>query len=209
LAETGGFEPPIRCDPYNGLANRRLQPLGHVSTLGNPYRLSVFASMRATQRAHIARTTSICGGTQGGTARLVICDARQRLPAQGALLRCAGTSKQCQPPGHKTGNMQFIAASRDCGFSWAQGGLHGQRAVRCRCNHSRARPGPQLPPHLKNPPKNAVTGFAKIIPRTKTVIPAIIFIRMAKSLSRRAELLSVFFNKSVRAAAWSFETCDS
>src|SRR5215470_15041313 len=31
LAETGGFEPPIRCDPYNGLANRRLQPLGHVS----------------------------------------------------------------------------------------------------------------------------------------------------------------------------------
>jgi hypothetical protein len=151
LAETGGFEPPIRCDPYNGLANRRLQPLGHVSTLGNPYRLSVFASMRATQGAHIARTTSICGGTQGGTARLVICDARQRLPAQGALLRCAGTSKQCQPPGHKTGNMQFIAASRDCGFSWAQGGLHGQRAVRCRCNHSRARPGPQLPPHLKKP----------------------------------------------------------
>src|SRR6516225_8030398 len=38
LAETGGFEPPIRCDPYNGLANRRLQPLGHVSGDGPPYR---------------------------------------------------------------------------------------------------------------------------------------------------------------------------
>ena len=31
LAERGGFEPPIRFNPYNGLANRRLQPLGHLS----------------------------------------------------------------------------------------------------------------------------------------------------------------------------------
>ena len=31
LAEWRGFEPPIRYDPYNGLANRRLQPLGHHS----------------------------------------------------------------------------------------------------------------------------------------------------------------------------------
>ena len=27
-----GFEPTIRHYPYNGLANRRLQPLGHPST---------------------------------------------------------------------------------------------------------------------------------------------------------------------------------
>ena len=33
LAERGGFEPPIRFNPYNGLANRRLQPLGHLSIL--------------------------------------------------------------------------------------------------------------------------------------------------------------------------------
>src|ERR1039458_7366553 len=32
MAERGGFEPPIRFNPYNGLANRRLQPLGHLST---------------------------------------------------------------------------------------------------------------------------------------------------------------------------------
>ncbi len=32
LAEEGGFEPPIGTFvPYNGLANRRLQPLGHPS----------------------------------------------------------------------------------------------------------------------------------------------------------------------------------
>ncbi len=31
LEETEGFEPSIRYNPYNGLANRRLQPLGHVS----------------------------------------------------------------------------------------------------------------------------------------------------------------------------------
>src|SRR5215472_6341518 len=31
LAETVGFEPTIQVSPYNGLANRRLQPLGHVS----------------------------------------------------------------------------------------------------------------------------------------------------------------------------------
>jgi hypothetical protein len=31
LAETEGFEPSIQCYPYNALAKRRLQPLGHVS----------------------------------------------------------------------------------------------------------------------------------------------------------------------------------
>ena len=31
LAEGMGFEPTIRGYPYNGLANRRLQPLGHPS----------------------------------------------------------------------------------------------------------------------------------------------------------------------------------
>ena len=31
MAEGRGFEPLIRCYPYNGLANRRLQPLGHLS----------------------------------------------------------------------------------------------------------------------------------------------------------------------------------
>jgi hypothetical protein len=32
VAEGMGFEPTIGCYPYNGLANRRLQPLGHPST---------------------------------------------------------------------------------------------------------------------------------------------------------------------------------
>ena len=31
VAERKGFEPLIRVSPYNGLANRRLQPLGHLS----------------------------------------------------------------------------------------------------------------------------------------------------------------------------------
>ena len=31
MAEKGGFEPPVQCYLYNGLANRRLQPLGHLS----------------------------------------------------------------------------------------------------------------------------------------------------------------------------------
>lgn len=31
MAEGMGFEPTIRYNPYNGLANRRLQPLGHPS----------------------------------------------------------------------------------------------------------------------------------------------------------------------------------
>jgi hypothetical protein len=33
LAETGGFEPPVRFAPYDGLANRWFQPLTHVSAL--------------------------------------------------------------------------------------------------------------------------------------------------------------------------------
>jgi hypothetical protein len=34
LAETRGFEPPVPISKYNALAKRRLQPLGHVSRLG-------------------------------------------------------------------------------------------------------------------------------------------------------------------------------
>jgi hypothetical protein len=36
MAEGMGFEPTIGFNPYNGLANRRLQPLGHPSALGKP-----------------------------------------------------------------------------------------------------------------------------------------------------------------------------
>ena len=32
LAERGGFEPPERFNPFNGLANRRFRPLSHLST---------------------------------------------------------------------------------------------------------------------------------------------------------------------------------
>ncbi len=31
MAERGGFEPPVRFNPYNGLANRCFQPLSHLS----------------------------------------------------------------------------------------------------------------------------------------------------------------------------------
>ncbi len=31
MAESGGFEPPEQVSPFNGLANRRLQPLGQLS----------------------------------------------------------------------------------------------------------------------------------------------------------------------------------
>lgn len=34
MAEEGGFEPPVEFYPYDGLANRCLQPLGHSSTSG-------------------------------------------------------------------------------------------------------------------------------------------------------------------------------
>ena len=37
LAEGMGFEPTIRLSSYNGLANRRLQPLGHPSTVGSHF----------------------------------------------------------------------------------------------------------------------------------------------------------------------------
>jgi len=42
MAENGGFEPPIELSPYNGLANRRLQPLGQLS-------VRLFLLLRLTQ----------------------------------------------------------------------------------------------------------------------------------------------------------------
>src|SRR6185503_8905194 len=37
LAERGGFEPPERFNPFNGLANRRFRPLSHLSCPGGLY----------------------------------------------------------------------------------------------------------------------------------------------------------------------------
>jgi hypothetical protein len=33
MAERGGFEPPVRFNPYNGLANRHFRPLSHLSVI--------------------------------------------------------------------------------------------------------------------------------------------------------------------------------
>jgi hypothetical protein len=35
LAERGGFEPPVKVSPYDGLANRWFQPLTHLSGLNH------------------------------------------------------------------------------------------------------------------------------------------------------------------------------
>jgi hypothetical protein len=45
MAENGGFEPPIELSPYNGLANRRLQPLGQLSVCVAWAWISVFLSL--------------------------------------------------------------------------------------------------------------------------------------------------------------------
>ena len=37
MAERGGFEPPVRFNPYNGLANRRFRPLSHLSVIDYQY----------------------------------------------------------------------------------------------------------------------------------------------------------------------------
>ena len=37
LAEREGFEPSVRFNPYNGLANRRFRPLSHLSGPEGPY----------------------------------------------------------------------------------------------------------------------------------------------------------------------------
>ena len=42
MADREGFEPSIGAlVPYNGLANRRLQPLGHLSIWAGPFRKGV------------------------------------------------------------------------------------------------------------------------------------------------------------------------
>ncbi len=52
MAETRGFEPPIRCYSYNGLANRRLQPLGHVSAMsGGGYHIRAPTGKRGMRQA--------------------------------------------------------------------------------------------------------------------------------------------------------------
>ena len=52
LAETEGFEPSIRCNTYDDLANRCLQPLGHVSGIGAF--AAIWAAMQARSRVLIS-----------------------------------------------------------------------------------------------------------------------------------------------------------
>ena len=35
MAERGGFEPPVQCYPYDGLANRSFRPLRHLSEISS------------------------------------------------------------------------------------------------------------------------------------------------------------------------------
>ena len=51
MAEREGFEPSNRIAPINGLASRRLQPLGHLSL----HLKDIFAGAGAAAVHHIAR----------------------------------------------------------------------------------------------------------------------------------------------------------
>ena len=73
MAETGGFEPPIRCDPYNGLANRRLQPLGHVSgrhlSVATP---GLTRNSTGSVELQVSRPGNATGNTLAGAARALL-----------------------------------------------------------------------------------------------------------------------------------------
>jgi hypothetical protein len=61
LAESGGFEPPVQLSPYNGLANRRLQPLGQLSSGVAEWNDFIIAERRflpATKLVRLAATNS-------------------------------------------------------------------------------------------------------------------------------------------------------
>jgi hypothetical protein len=49
MAERGGFEPPVRFNPYNGLANRRIRPLCHLSNQLITSHLSVNQGLPVTR----------------------------------------------------------------------------------------------------------------------------------------------------------------
>ena len=42
MAERRGFEPLVRCYPYDGLANRCFRPLSHLSALNNSMPLNIY-----------------------------------------------------------------------------------------------------------------------------------------------------------------------
>src|SRR5262249_7085631 len=83
LAETGGFEPPIRCDPYNGLANRRLQPLGHVSKRRNPYSFNTGAATPAPQHPTKRATRVSPRRNRGRKSGFEFFAARKGFPQEG------------------------------------------------------------------------------------------------------------------------------
>ena len=69
MAEREGFEPSIRCNPYDDLANRCLQPLGHLSVAtgyargGGP-----LASGLASHR--FVRSFVVSGGSRYDASRM-------------------------------------------------------------------------------------------------------------------------------------------
>lgn len=51
MAERGGFEPPIPFKGYTGLANQRLQPLGHLSNI--PQKNREFGASGSSRKVEI------------------------------------------------------------------------------------------------------------------------------------------------------------
>ena len=54
-----GFEPTIRCYPYDDLANRCLQPLGHLSARPNAYKTHAVASNRRCESRESAQSGAV------------------------------------------------------------------------------------------------------------------------------------------------------
>ena len=92
LAERVGFEPTIRCYPYDDLANRCLQPLGHLSARAHAYKTHAEASNRCCKASDFAKS--------GDAARIpnTVRAAEHSRPSSVAVWRCFPPGRGVTPP---------------------------------------------------------------------------------------------------------------
>jgi hypothetical protein len=84
MAERGGFEPPVRFYPYNGLANRPFRPLRHLSipNQGNISARRPLCTQACSHRILTSPKVSLYNHYGNSTRRLPL-DTDKHVPSNG------------------------------------------------------------------------------------------------------------------------------
>ena len=104
MAERPGFEPGVRFDPYNALAGRHLQPLGHLSAKAGDTLACIRMGMQPGER-HLPGIAGLTAKTHAGAPEVRRKGhlSHKRAPSRNGLFCfCVLRAASCKKRGTRT-----------------------------------------------------------------------------------------------------------